>query len=278
VARFVLVVHPSRPDAEALAQSTAASLEEAGHETLLLSVSDDPSRASLVGYDLAISLGGDGTMLRTLDLANAPGVPVLGVNLGRLGYLTEVEPPHLQAALQNFLAGSFQIEERMTLEVTVTRTPHEENFVTQCIAVNEAVVEKIQPGHTIRVESSIAGRPFVTYTVDGILVATPTGSTAYNLSARGPIVSPSLQAMVLTPISPHMLFDRPLVLAPQEWLQLDLAEPRGAVLVVDGVTVAKLVPGDRMTCRAGPHPARVVTFGPRDVHAVLRSRFRLAEN
>ncbi len=278
----VLVVHPERAEAAEIAERAKGWLAANGHAVVIvhgdagdLDRLDDHDHGPV---DLAVSLGGDGTMLRTVALATSRGVPVLGVNLGRLGYLTEVAPPGLEAALGRFVDGDYQIEERMTLEVTVARggdapPPARPSYV----ALNEAVVEKTVPGHTVRLAASIADRPFVTYAADGVLVATPTGSTAYNLSARGPIVSPRLRAIVITPISPHMLFDRPLVLEPDEWIRLEVAGPRPGVLVVDGQTIATLEPGDTVEARAGEVPARIVTFGERDFHAILRARFNLAD-
>jgi len=275
---IAFLVHPERPEALTLAKGASQWLEARGHKVVLPdgdgAVAGGPD-GSLEGADLAVSLGGDGTMLRTVNLAWGFGVPVLGVNLGRLGYLTEVEPPGLEQALESFLAGKFTIEERMMLEVTWRAGGHDGERT--CLALNEAVVEKTVPGHTIRLSASIAERPFVTYAADGLLVATPTGSTAYNLSVRGPILSPFLRAVVVSPISPHMLFDRPLVLDPSEWLDLSLAGPRPAVLVVDGMTVVELEPGDSVRCRAADRPVRLVTFGPRDFHSILRARFELSD-
>jgi NAD+ kinase len=292
VATIVFVVHPERPGAAVIARQAKAWLEERGHDVLEVrdaSPPDDnegpldggsevapPASALIDGtVDLAVSLGGDGTMLRTVALACAHGTPVLGVNLGRLGYLTEVEPDGLEYALERFLAGAYSLEERITLEVTLERAGAQAE--RGVVVLNEAVVEKTVPGHTIRVAASIAGRPFVTYATDGLLVATPTGSTAYNLSARGPILSPGLRAVVLTPVSPHMLFDRPLVLEPEQWVRLELLSPRAAVLVLDGQSADSLEPGDAVVCRVGPSPARLVTFGPRDFFSILRARFHLAD-
>jgi NAD+ kinase len=304
------VVHPDRPDATAIAARATEWLQSRGHHVGDL-VSDIPhsheeDEEPIVGsprgeqghvqdgghierrgrefldgepLDLAVSLGGDGTMLRTVAATAPRGIPVLGVNLGRLGYLTEVEPAALETALERFIAGDYRIEERMTLDVRVERSQasavHTDE--TSYAVLNEAVVEKTVPGHTIRVAAAVAGKPFVIYAADGLLVATPTGSTAYNLSVRGPIVSPQLRAMVVTPISPHMLFDRPLVLAPDEWLRLELAGPRPALVVLDGQNVTNLEPGDAIVCRPGENPARLVTFGARDFHAILRARFNLAD-
>ena len=271
-----LVVHPERAEAAEIAERAKQWL--AGHGHVALFVEDDAESLDVGDVDLAVSLGGDGTMLRTVSLAIGRGVPVLGVNLGRLGYLTEVEPTGLETALDRFCAGDFAVDERMTLEVTVRRGGDGEPTARPSyVALNEAVVEKTVPGHTVRLAAAIAGRPFVTYAADGLLVATPTGSTAYNLSARGPIVSPRLRAIVVTPISPHMLFDRPLVLEPEEWIRLEVAPPRPGVLVVDGQTITSLRPGDAVEVRAGDANARIVTFGGHHFHAILRARFNLAD-
>jgi NAD+ kinase len=282
MAVVAFVVHPERREAAAAASAAEQWLAARGHRTLR--VPDAPASPGegiapppepLADVDLAVSLGGDGTMLRTVNAASAKGVPVLGVNLGRLGYLTEVEPSGLHGALERFLAGDYEIEERLTLEVVLRRQGDHEPVVHP--ALNEAVVEKTVPGHTVRVALSVSGRPFVTYAADGVLVCTPTGSTAYNLSVRGPILSPQVRALVVTPVSPHMLFDRPVVLEPSEPIDLEVLEPRPAVAVVDGQSVAALQPGDTVSCRQGPLPARFVTFGRRDFRAIVRARFGLAD-
>jgi NAD+ kinase len=280
VVAVAFVVHPDRPVASEVAARAGEWLTARGH-TVTRVVDSVDHKAGLDGdaVDLAVSLGGDGTMLRTVAMAAPGGTPVLGVNLGQLGYLTEVEAPALERAIERFIAGDYQVDERMTLEVEINRAGHDgpTGADSSYLVLNEAVVEKTVPGHTVRLSASIAGRPFVTYLADGLLVATPTGSTAYNLSARGPILSPLLRAIVVTPISPHMLFDRTIVLEPRQWLRLEVAGPRPGILVVDGVTVGPLEPGDAVICREGPVNARLVSLGDRDFHAILRSRFHLAD-
>ncbi len=265
--------HPDRPEAGAVAGRAAEWLAARGHRSISALQAD--GSVAIDGADLLVSLGGDGTLLRAVVAALETGVPVLGVNVGRLGYLTQVEPKDLDSALAAFLDGTHQVEERMTLEVVVRGS--DGRTVARRRALNEATVEKTVPGHTVRVATLIEGRPFVIYAADGLLVSTPTGSTAYNLSARGPVLSPHLRAIVVTPVSPHMLFDRPLVLDPTEHLRLDVLEPRPAVLVVDGVTVCTLEPGATVECREGDQPARLVTNGSRDFHAILRAKFHLAD-
>src|SRR5262249_41869168 len=152
--------------------------------------------------DLAVSVGGDGTMLRTVHLVCDADVPVLGVNVGHLGYLTEVEPAGMTDGIVHWLEGRFHIERRMTLQVEVVRGGGSDGT---SIALNDAVIQRTGAGHTVRVGTTIDGSYWVTYVADALIVATPTGSTAYNLSARGPIVSPGHRAIVLTPVAPHML-------------------------------------------------------------------------
>ena len=282
MAVVAFVVHPDRPQASDAASAAEKWLSARGHQTVSVLDADDGAASASTRLpeggppvDLAVSLGGDGTMLRTIEAAAPAGVPVLGVNLGRLGYLTQIEPAGLEGALARFLGGDYGVEERMMLEVSVQRAGAGESVTLP--ALNEAVVEKTLPGHTVRVSLSVAGRHFVTFAADGVLVSTPTGSTAYNLSVRGPIVSPLLRAMVVTPVSPHMLFDRPLVLEPTEWIRLEVLDPRPAVAVVDGRSVATLEPGDALCCRQGPQPARLVTFGERDFHAIVSAKFGLAD-
>jgi len=270
--RVALVVNPKRAAASELAEKARTWWEERGYAVVI----DDGLGAPGVGskdLDFAISLGGDGTMLRTVQLVLERRVPVLGVNFGNLGYLTQVEPSGLSEAFDRLVAREFDIEERMTLLLAVTSLGEQRTLV----ALNEVVLEKGAPGHTVHVAVAIKDRPFLTYVADGIIVATPTGSTAYNLSARGPIVSPSLRAIVMTPISPHMLFDRSLVLEPDETVGLELLDGPTAVLSVDGSMLVPVTIDDRVRIGAGPTPARIVRFGRPDFHAILRAKFALAD-
>ena len=226
------------------------------------------------GLEFVVSLGGDGTMLRTVDLVASEGVPVLGVNLGQLGFLTEIEPSELEEALRRALAGECQISERMVLSVVVDS---DGAGAGKWLALNEAVLEKCSSGHLVRLAVSINGKFFTTYAADGVIVATPTGSTAYNFSAQGPIVSPSHRCLILTPVSPHMLFHRSLVLGPEEELEFEVTSQLPVGLVLDGREVGRLSPGDSVTCTQGPRAARIMTLHPRDFHQVLKAKFGLAD-
>jgi NAD+ kinase len=284
VATVGFVVHHDRAEAADLARRNADWLRAEGHDVWLTdedaaaSGLDALGRASaelVADLDVVVSLGGDGTMLRAVDLVARAQVPVIGVNLGQLGYLTEVEPGGLRTALERFLAGDYGIEERMLLGVR-TDAPGSIGG-TDAVALNEAVLEKTPSGHTVRLDVEIDGRPFTPYTTDGLIVATPTGSTAYALSARGPIVAPTHRAILITPASPHMLFDRTLVLEPTSEVRITVSDGRPATLVVDGRILGELAPGDTVTCTASPYRARLVIFGPRDFHGILKAKFRLGD-
>ena len=224
--------------------------------------------------DLVVSLGGDGTMLRSVSALEGADVPLLGVNLGSRGYLPEVEPDGLAAALDRFCAGpetgDWRLDERMLLDVVV-------DGELRGRPLNEAVVEKSQSGHTVRLLARIDGDPFTHYEADGLIVSTPTGSTAYSLSARGPIVSPQHRAVLLTPVSPHMLFDRSLVLGPHEVVEIEVAGHRRADLAIDGQPAGVLEPGAVVSCQASERTAKFVRFDQYRYHQILKSKFGLTD-
>jgi NAD+ kinase len=199
---------------------------------------------------------------------------VLGVNVGQMGYLTEVEPSEFDGALARLVAGDYEVAERMVLEITVESAGPARG---RWFALNEAVLEKQHVGRLAQVDVEINGSYFTSYAADGVIVATPTGSTAYSFSARGPIVSPRHRCLLLTPVSPHMLFDRALVLAPEETLRFTVRDDRTVVLTADGREVGQLAAGDSVSCTGGSRSARIVTFGPRDFHQILKAKFGLAD-
>lgn len=281
------VAHHERDDAATLARTAIGWLHERGHDAWLgpddaaaLDLEDLVSERPSADADLVVTLGGDGTMLRAVGMVDGAAVPLLGVNLGVLGYLTEVEPPELPEALARFVAGpdvgDWHLDHRLMVDIEVRRAVR--GAATQrWRALNEVVVEKHESGHTVRLLARIAGEPFTSYAADGLIVATPTGSTAYSLSARGPVVSPHLRALLLTPVSPHMLFDRTLVLDPSESVELEVAGHRPAELAVDGQVVATLESGDVVTCRPAAESASFVRIRPHHFHQILKAKFGLAD-
>jgi NAD+ kinase len=288
VSSVLLVAHHERAEAGRLARTTAQWLIEQGHDAWLCEVDADahgivelgrPAATALASTDLVVSLGGDGTMLRAVQLLAGLPVPVLGVNVGLLGYLTELEPDALLAALERWSAGPeagrWQLEQRMLLGVSAARSSGEQ--VGRWTALNEAVVEKLEPGHTVRLQVFIDGASFTSYAADGLILATPTGSTAYSLSARGPVLSPRMRAVLLTPVSPHMLFDRSLVLDPSEEVVVELLGHRRATLSIDGQPAVTLDEGDRVTVTPADQVALLVRLGERRFHQILKAKFGLTD-
>lgn len=275
------VTHTLRPAALKLQEEATDWLHDQGHKVRTLA-SEQPNPfpatdlSALDGVDLAVSLGGDGTMLRTVDLVAPREIPVLGVNLGRLGYLTTVEPEHLCAALGRYLRGDYSVEPRMMLEVTLRDTASGAERLHRS-ALNDVVLTRPAGGHTVHTAMTLAGAPFLSFAADSMIVATPTGSTAYNLSARGPIASPRTRVVIVTPVAPHMLFDRSLVLDAEEEIGFEVPDGQAAELVVDGWPAGAFQPGEVLSCRAGRRDALFVTFGDRDFHQLLKHKFNLAD-
>jgi NAD+ kinase len=288
VACVGLIVHQERDEASAQARELATWLVGEGHVVRVprsdaadlghpeLAASEDTFGE---GLDLVVSLGGDGSILRAVDLVAVAGVPVLGVNFGHLGYLTVIEPGETHDAIRNVLAGRYDLEERAMLSVRWAAScgPGGGPAVGVCHALNEAVLERTVSSATIRLGVTLDGEFFTTYAADGVIVATPTGSTAYAFSARGPIVATTHRSIQLTPVSPHMLFDRTMVLEPETVVRLEVRGDRPAALSVDGRRVAVLGDGDAIECTVSDRVARLVTFGPRDFHRVLKTKFGLSD-
>jgi NAD+ kinase len=204
--------------------------------------------------DLVVALGGDGTVLRAMRLAGGHTVPVLGVNLGKLGFLAEVDVADLAAALTAIRESHFTVEGRAALDVSIG----DERFS----AFNDLVVVRVPGEGNADVELAVQGKHFVTYSADAVIVATPTGSTAYNFSAGGPIIDPSVGGIVVTPSSSHSVFNRSIVVDPSHCLTLTLMSSAGRLAVeVDGQVATHVVAGDTLTVRSRADAARVVRLG-----------------
>lgn len=276
-----LVLHGERPEADSVATDLIGWLRSRDHEVRLLAADGArlglselvvPDASFAPGLDVALSLGGDGTMLRTVELVVAEATPVIGINIGQLGYLTEIDPDGARMAVKRFLSGAYGIEKRMLISARVEgSTSHD------YMALNEAVIEKTPSGHTVRLAVSVNGEFFTTYAADGLIVATPTGSTAYSFSARGPIVAPTHRCLVITPVSPHMLFDRTLVLDPDANVRLEVTGHRPATVSVDGRNLVTLEPGEALVCTSAERTAQIVTFGGHDFLGILKRKFGLSD-
>ncbi|MGH2347184.1 MAG: NAD(+)/NADH kinase [Chloroflexota bacterium] len=205
--------------------------------------------------DVCIVLGGDGSMLRVGRLAAPHGVPVLGVNLGKLGFLAELEPKDAARRLPSILAGNYWVEERIMIAAELHRAGKP---VTSLNCLNEVVVARRQLARVVRVQASIDGHVLTTYTADGVLVATPTGSTAYALAAGGPILHPEVRNLVLVPISAHLSMRSPLVLPATTEVRLTVFTDREAGASFDGQSDELLLSNDQVVVRMGSHTARFI--------------------
>ncbi len=225
--------------------------------------------------DLLVSLGGDGTLLSIARASGSRRVPILGVNLGSLGFLTEVNVEEMLPALETVLAGNAKVVSRMRLEVQAWRDGEE---LGRFMALNDAVISKTALSRMIDLETLAGGETVTIYHADGLIVSTPTGSTAYSLSAGGPLLLPGLEAIVLTPICPHSLTQRPLVLPVESEIEV-VVHTRGgeATITMDGQEGMDLWDGDRVAMRRSPHPVDIIASPLRTRFQILRAKLRWGE-
>ncbi len=274
-----MVLHPKRDSAEAVAAvlgwATRRGIQVLGIETEIARLNCAAQAVSETELgkrsDLLVSLGGDGTMLRAMRLSDGQHAPVLGVNLGKLGFLAEVDVSGLPAALSAVDAKEFTIEPRLALDAIL----HDQVMT----AFNDIAVVRF-PGHaTAKLAVLAGGHPFVSYAADAIVVATPAGSTAYSFSAGGPIVSPSVEALLVTPASPHSAYNRGLVLSIRDSLTLEVLPASGNLAVeVDGQLAAQATHGDRIELQPRPGAASVVRFGHTTFYQRARRKLRLTDS
>lgn len=226
--------------------------------------------------DMIISLGGDGTLLGTARRTAGTGVPILGVNMGHLGFLTDLEMPDLFPGLERVLRGDYEIEERMMLATEVLR---EGAAIARFCALNDAAITKGPLSRIIRLETYVKDEYLATYRSDGIIVATPTGSTAYSLSAGGPIVSPDLDVMIVTPICPHTLYARPFILPEHQTIRIILkSDSTEVMLTIDGQVGFPLRKGDQILVRKAEVRTRLVKLRRRTFFEVLRLKLRESDH
>lgn len=225
--------------------------------------------------EIVLVLGGDGTLLHCARESAPRGIPLLGINLGHLGFLTEIDVPELWSGLEKLLAGRYTVEERMMLEARVIREGH---TVERVIGLNDAVITKGAFARLIFLETHVNEDFVTTYPADGLIVATPTGSTAYSLSAGGPLVTPELDLMVVTPICPHSLWARPLVINAASRVRVIVRSKQGEVmLTVDGQQGCKLEFNDTVLIQQAAHRARLIRLKNRSFFYLLRQKLSEGE-
>jgi NAD+ kinase len=266
------ITHPGRDSALEVTARLREALATDGVQTVRLPDDGNPLEESAADLALVVSVGGDGTFLRAAFAASGAGCPVLGVKVGRMGFLTEVEPDGALALIRSVLAGTARIEERTAL---TTEPVGGVAFPPQW-GLNEVMVEKHARHRLIRLAVDVDGTYVTTFSADGVIVASPTGSTAYSFSARGPIVGPDVDCMILTPIAAHMVFDRSFVLAAGSRVELEVEGDESGILSADGRQSIELPVGSRVRIRASGRPARLVRRdGAPGFLSLVREKFGL---
>ena len=284
--RVFVVVNTASDDARTLARSVIAALRDAGakvggvaHDIESLDLGDstgldviaDDLSAGAAEADVVVVFGGDGTILRAAEVA-APGTPLLGVNLGHVGFLAEAEPEDVTFVVESLIDRRWEVEERTRLNVSLQRDGQQ---VDGTWALNEVSVEKASRERMINVLVEVDGRPLSRWGCDGVVCATPTGSTAYAFSAGGPVVWPEVAALLVVPLSAHALFARPLVVSPSSSISLDVDLGSAAVLWADGRRTIDVRPGDRLVVTADPVPVRFARLAPAPFTDRLVAKFDL---
>jgi NAD+ kinase len=280
----LLLAHTGRPRTEEAARAAAGKLLAAGVEVRLLA--DEaadvavpgavvcPTEDAAKGVEIVLVLGGDGTILRAAELARGANVPLLGVNLGRVGFLAEAEFNHLDETVEHVLARDYGVEERLTVDLTATL---DGRVLGEGWALNEVSVEKADRARMLDLVVEVDGRPLSRWAGDGVVAATPTGSTAYAFSAGGPIVWPGVEALLVVPISAHALFARALVVSTSSMVAMEVqASGTEAVLSCDGRRTLHLPHGSRIEVRRGTAPVLLAkTPHPRTFTDTLVEKFDL---
>lgn len=217
--------------------------------------------------DMVLGVGGDGTMLVAARFALHDDVPVLGFHMGTFGFLTEAEPSDVERVVERLLESDYRVEERMTVEATA-RDIRE-------VGINDVVIEKVDTTRLVSLDVVIDGTRLTTQRADGLVVATPTGSTAYSLSAGGPLLDPTLRALVVTPVAAHSLFDRSIVMPGSSVIEVTVTQDRTVRVNVDKEGLGQLGDGDKVEIRSGLRPSRFVKLGERSFPALIREKFGL---
>jgi NAD+ kinase len=286
-----VVLHPKRDSAEAVeavlgwASRNNADVFGIGAEIVRLNCAAKPLEATELGRrsDLVVSIGGDGTMLRAMRLADGQRAPVLGVNLGRLGFLAEVDVPELPAALSAIDAREYTTEPRLAIDCYLSDHGDELRPAPaggqRVTAFNDIAVVRVPGDKLAAVAVHAGGQPFVSYAADAVIVATPTGSTAYSFSAGGPIVSPAVEALLVTPASPHSAYNRGVVVSVADTVSLELLPESGRLAIeVDGRVAGHASPGDILDITPRPAASRVVRLGHTTFYQRARRKLGITDS
>jgi NAD+ kinase len=273
ISRIGVLYHPKISLTQSVASEITQFVGERGISAWIASTWDEPRvRDQVEHLDMALVLGGDGSTLRTARMVAPHGVPIVGLNMGRLGFLSELTPDDWRAKLPGIMNGGFWIEKRMMLRAEAQRN---DATFGEYAALNDVVISRGSLARMIRAHTHIDGGHLATYAADGVIVATPTGSTAYALAVGGPIMPPELHNILVIPIAPHLSLERAIVLAEGAVVDLRISTDHEAILTVDGQFALALADGDRVVVRASPYHARFARVQERTYfYKTLMARLR----
>lgn len=280
-----IIVNLEKPDISQLTDHIVSWLKNNGKDVYVTVAEPNKANIELVNAtknniaekcDCVIVLGGDGTLLHCARAVASKGIPLFGVNLGQLGFLTEIEVIDITPALEKLISGQFNIEQRMMIQATVMRNGKEiDNFY----GLNDAVITKGAFARIIRLKTYVNNEYVDIYPADGMIISTPTGSTAYSLSAGGPLVVPNLKVMIVTPICPHTLSSRPMVIDCESVVKVELQSTQAEVmLTIDGQSGLSLEPFDEIIVRRAPFDAKFIKLSQRGFYEILRKKLKEGRN
>ena len=265
--RLGIVVNRNRLEAVEFEGRFESAARQAGCEVRVLDQETSSTPAGWAEVDVVVAIGGDGTVLDAARRAMPSGTPVLGINLGTLGFLAEAEPEDLDGVITALTSGDFVIEDRNTVRATI-------GDVSEA-GVNDVVVEKIDSQRLVVLDVEVDDKRFLTYRADGIVVSTSTGSTAYGFSAGGPLIDPNVPTLLVTPVAPHSLFDRSLVLSPETRIRITVTDDRPVRVSVDGREIGSLVEGQSVLIESAATHARFVRLSEEGFATRVTRKFRL---
>lgn len=273
--RILIIVNTLKEGTSAILDEAKSYFKKRGKEVLVIPVNNSFSPGGLSNTDIAITMGGDGTLLHCVRILAGADIPILGVNVGDFGFITEISKDEWTAAYEEYIAGKLGVSRRVMFNADVTR---EGSSIARFRGLNDAVIRSSKVSRIIRLRVFLSKTYIGRYRADGVILATPTGSTAYSMAAGGPILHPEMDAFILNPICPFTLSNRPIIIPGDESLEIEIEREQRTVtmLTVDGQDVFQLTPGDRVVVKKSSKCSLIIRSNKRNFYEVLRSKLNWA--
>jgi len=275
IQRILIIVNTLKEGTSAILEEAKAYFKELGKEVLVIPVNKNFSPGGLSDKDIAITMGGDGTLLHCARILAGADIPILGVNVGDFGFITEISKDEWIEAYEEYLAGKLGVSRRVMFNADVTR---EGSSIAVFQGLNDAVIRSSSVSKIIRLRVFLSKTYIGRYRADGVILATPTGSTAYSMAAGGPILHPEMDAFILNPICPFTLSNRPIIIPAHESLEIEIEREQraGTMLTIDGQDVFQLTPGDRVVVKKSSKYSLIIRSNKRNFYEVLRTKLNWA--